>query len=453
MALHFASARSRILARSAALLLVSSITAACSTTSMTTGATGTTPAANTGQPMPPALVGNNPIANGQQNLAALPPTPGGTGAQPAVTSSPLPPAIAAQTPYPAPPATYGQQPAPTTTAAPPTQVAAAPTGQGQTITVTSGQTLYSLSRDYGVSVSAIAAANGLTQTSLLNIGQRIVIPAQGQLGTPPAPLGTITTQGTQVAATQPAPAAAPAPAATGPLPTQHVVRAGETMYAIAQMYGISPNALAQANNMASPDVVQVGQTLAIPGATRAPAGAPAGTQVAALGPTAAPAAAPLPAAIAATPTPAAPTPAAPTAVAVATPAAAPAPSVNGTSFRWPARGRILSDFGPKPGGGRNDGINIALPEGTQILAAEAGTVIYAGNEIPGYGNLVLIRHADNWVTAYAHTSQFLVSADQTVTRGQAIALVGQSGSVTAPQLHFELRRGSTPVNPLDYLAD
>lgn len=448
MALPFASKRSRILARSTALLLVSSIAAACSTTPMTTGATGTTPAANTGQPMPPALVGNNPISGGQQNFAALPPTPGGNPQQPPVTASPLPPAIAAAPAYPAPAPSYGQ-PAPATSPLP-AQVAAAPSSAGQTITVEPGATLYSLSRTYGVSVSAIAAANGLTQTSHLTIGQRIVIPPQGQLGTPPAPLGTIPQQGTQVAAAT-AGTAAP-PAIAGPLPTQHVVRAGETMYAIAQMYGISPNALAQANNMASPDVVRVGQTLAIPGATRAPAAAPvpaAATQVANAGPTAVPAPTPT-----ATPTPAAPTPtAAPTQTAAVNPTTVAAPSVNGTSFRWPARGRILSDFGPKPGGGRNDGINIALPEGTQILAAEAGTVIYAGNEIPGYGNLVLIRHADNWVTAYAHTSQFLVSNDQTVARGQPIALVGQSGSVTSPQLHFELRRGSTPVNPLDYLAE
>jgi murein DD-endopeptidase MepM/ murein hydrolase activator NlpD len=123
------------------------------------------------------------------------------------------------------------------------------------------------------------------------------------------------------------------------------------------------------------------------------------------------------------------------------------------SFRWPVHGRIISGFGSKPNGAQNDGINLAVPEGTSIKAAEAGTVIYAGNELPSYGNLVLIQHADNWITAYAHASQILVQRGDVVTRGQTIALAGQTGGVTSPQLHFELRHGSTPVNPLDYLTD
>ena len=128
------------------------------------------------------------------------------------------------------------------------------------------------------------------------------------------------------------------------------------------------------------------------------------------------------------------------------------PSANGTSFRWPVRGRIISAFGSKPNGEKNDGINLAVPEGTSVKAAEAGTVIYAGNELAGYGNLVLIRHADGWVTAYAHNSDLLVKRGDQVRRGQAIAHAGMSGSVNAPQVHFELRRGAKPVNPLDYLA-
>ena len=92
-----------------------------------------------------------------------------------------------------------------------------------------------------------------------------------------------------------------------------------------------------------------------------------------------------------------------------------------------------------------------MPEGTSIKAVEAGTVIYAGNELEGYGQLVLIRHADGWVSAYAHNSQILVKRGDTVRRGQIISRAGATGSVSAPQLHFELRRGSRPVNPLDYL--
>jgi len=117
-------------------------------------------------------------------------------------------------------------------------------------------------------------------------------------------------------------------------------------------------------------------------------------------------------------------------------------------FRWPARGRIIQGFS----NGGNDGINIAVPEGTQVKAAEAGVVAYAGNELKGYGNLVLIRHPNGFVTAYAHNGDIAVKRGDQVTRGQTIAKSGQTGNVASPQLHFELRKGSTPVDPTSYLA-
>jgi murein DD-endopeptidase MepM/ murein hydrolase activator NlpD len=117
-------------------------------------------------------------------------------------------------------------------------------------------------------------------------------------------------------------------------------------------------------------------------------------------------------------------------------------------FRWPARGRIIQAF--KPGG--NDGINIAVPEGTSVKAAESGVVAYAGNELKGYGNLILIRHPNGFVSAYANTSDIEVKRGETVKRGQTIAKSGQSGNVASPQLHFELRKGTTPVDPTQYLA-
>ena len=128
------------------------------------------------------------------------------------------------------------------------------------------------------------------------------------------------------------------------------------------------------------------------------------------------------------------------------------PSANGTTFRWPVRGRIISGFGPTANGERNDGINLAVPEGTSVKAAEAGTVIYAGNELAGYGNLILIRHADGWVSAYAHNEEIDVKRGDNVQRGQIIAKAGATGSVSSPQLHFELRKGAKPVNPMDYLS-
>ncbi len=121
-----------------------------------------------------------------------------------------------------------------------------------------------------------------------------------------------------------------------------------------------------------------------------------------------------------------------------------------TEFRWPAKGRVISGFGGK-GGASNDGINISLPEGTPVKAAESGTVAYAGSELKGYGNLVLIRHDGNWVSAYAHNDAILVKRGDKVERGQAIAKAGKTGSVDQPQVHFELRQGSKPVDPMPHL--
>jgi murein DD-endopeptidase MepM/ murein hydrolase activator NlpD len=128
-------------------------------------------------------------------------------------------------------------------------------------------------------------------------------------------------------------------------------------------------------------------------------------------------------------------------------AAAPAADAN-PEFRWPARGRIIQGF--KSGG--NDGINISVPEGTAVKAAENGVVAYAGSELKGYGNLVLIRHPNGFVSAYANNGAIEVKRGDTVKRGQTIAKSGQTGNVATPQLHFELRKGSTPVDPTNYLA-
>jgi murein DD-endopeptidase MepM/ murein hydrolase activator NlpD len=120
-------------------------------------------------------------------------------------------------------------------------------------------------------------------------------------------------------------------------------------------------------------------------------------------------------------------------------------------FRWPARGKIISGFGNQPGVGPNDGINISVPRGTEVHAAENGTVPYAGHEVQGYGNLVLIRHPEGWITAYAHNDSLMVKSGETVRRGQIIAKAGNTGSVSQPQLHFEIRQGATPVDPMQHL--
>jgi murein DD-endopeptidase MepM/ murein hydrolase activator NlpD len=112
---------------------------------------------------------------------------------------------------------------------------------------------------------------------------------------------------------------------------------------------------------------------------------------------------------------------------------------------------VISGFGPMTNGQQNDGINLAVPEGTAVRAAEDGVVAYAGNELKGYGNLVLVRHNNGFVSAYAHASELMVKKGDTVRRGQVIARSGATGTVQAPQLHFEIRKGSVPVDPMQFL--
>jgi murein DD-endopeptidase MepM/ murein hydrolase activator NlpD len=249
--------------------------------------------------------------------------------------------------------------------------------------------------------------------------------------------------------------------AASPSAGTHLVQSGDTAWNIAHRYGVSVDELAAANGGST--TVKLGQRLVIPGGH-----APQGVQVASLNPqeVAAPApAAPMPevpiAAATQTPAPlAAAAPAAEQQLALApqtgtagslAPAAPQAAASNG--FRWPVRGRVISGFGKKANGERNDGINLAVPEGSAVKAAEDGTVIYAGNELKSYGNLVLIRHNNGWVSAYAHNSALQVKRGDAVSRGQTVALSGMSGGVTTPQVHFELRKDATPVDPLQHLTE
>ncbi|HET9902431.1 MAG TPA: M23 family metallopeptidase [Xanthobacteraceae bacterium] len=251
--------------------------------------------------------------------------------------------------------------------------------------------------------------------------------------------------------------------------TVHVVGSGETLYGVARKYGKSRFEIARANGLDPNASIRIGQRLVIPGAAQARVRtasltptAPVHVPQPPVAPQAKPAAAakpPAPAPKVAARTPA--SDAAPVETArLSTPASDAAaeqkesqPAATGAvSFRWPVRGRVIAGFGPKPNGQQNDGINVAVPEGTSIKAAEDGVVAYAGNELKGYGNLVLVRHPNGYVTAYAHASELKVKRGDKVKRGQIIALAGQTGGVSSPQLHFEVRKGSTPVDPLQMLA-
>jgi murein DD-endopeptidase MepM/ murein hydrolase activator NlpD len=284
-------------------------------------------------------------------------------------------------------------------------------------------------------------------------------PLAAQAPLPPPPARDVT--GSIVRQPTPSFAAphAPPPPAAAPAGNVHVVAPGETLMSLSRRYHKPLRQIAAANHIPPYTRLKVGDRIVIPGrmvAAAAPAPAPA--------PAAHPAPPPAPARVAApkvqSPRVAlapAPAPAAPkisaeapsanyaAAGASATADAGATASVGAPSFKWPLRGRVISGF-PK-----NDGIDLAVPEGTAVHAAEDGVVAYAGNELKGYGNLILIRHQNGFVTAYAHASELMVKRNDQVRRGQVIAKSGQTGSVAAPQLHFEIRKGSTPVDPMQFL--
>ena len=130
------------------------------------------------------------------------------------------------------------------------------------------------------------------------------------------------------------------------------------------------------------------------------------------------------------------------------PSATQAPQFASLGFNWPVEGRLLNKFGP---GGGGDGIDIAVAEGTPVKAALGGDVIYAGNSLSGYGNLVLLRHEDGLVTAYAYNQELLVKKGVRVLQGEVIANSGKTGAAREAALHFEVRRGTQPVDPLSFL--
>jgi murein DD-endopeptidase MepM/ murein hydrolase activator NlpD len=248
-------------------------------------------------------------------------------------------------------------------------------------------------------------------------------------------------------------------------PAVHVVAPGETLIRIARKYNMSLADLAKLNKMPPHTKVNIGDRLNIPASRSARAAQPE-QKVAQPTALSAPATAKGKTEAKAAALPKAQPKAGPVLVShqptetasVATPNDAPATTNavragNGSmSFRWPAKGRIIAGFGPKTNGQTNDGINIALPEGTPIKAAEDGVVAYAGSELKGYGNLVLVRHADGYVTAYAHAKELMVKRGDPIKRGQTIARSGQTGNVDAPQLHFEIRKGPSPIDPMPHLS-
>lgn len=283
------------------------------------------------------------------------------------------------------------------------------------VVVGKGDTVYALSRRHQVPVRAIIEANHLEAPFILQVGQRIELP-RGRV---------------------------------------HKIVRGNTLYGIANAYEVNAFELARINGLKAPYVIHAGETLILPSdaqpsttvavspnaksrsprrsrtttARKAPAKAPAWTAPKNI------------------------KPASPTKTTAPTKrvALAPPPAKSTQGFLWPVRGKVISNYGVKSKGLHNDGINIQAGRGNPVIASENGVVAYAGNELRGFGNLLLIKHAGGWVTAYAHNDKLLVKRGDKIKRGQKIATIGSTGNVTTPQLHFEIRKGNKAQDPRRHL--
>jgi murein DD-endopeptidase MepM/ murein hydrolase activator NlpD len=346
-----------------------------------------------------------------------------------VASTPLAPPAAVSTAS-LPPAQAPYAPAPQNRVASSQPVGGSAAGWsvvgGSPIVVAQGDDAESVSRRYGVPTSALIKSNGLTSGSQIHAGMHLVIPVYSASGEPSGakPKKVAAADDADVSSAKHAKAkaakedvadATPKAKSKGKLDDKVAAKSADKPTSkVADKNGDKPAAKAPAQQLTAKNDVDTQMTTA-------KKSQPDVTPTASVKPndTAAP----------------------------MTSAQADAAGVA-PEFRWPARGRIIEAF--KAGG--NDGINIAVPEGTSVRAAESGVVAYAGDELKGYGNLVLIRHPNGFVTAYANNGELDVKRGETVKRGQIIAKSGQTGNVNSPQLHFELRKGSTPVDPTSYLA-
>lgn len=269
--------------------------------------------------------------------------------------------------------------------------------------VAEGETIYVVARRYRASIRELVVLNRLTAPYRLQAGQHLRLP----------------------------------------VPRFHQVAPGDTVYSISRRYRTDVRSLVRANAIAPPYTIQVGQRLRLPAGQRVAGGARPETPK----PESKPGRSSRPVAV---------MPASkPDRVGSRRGASAALPKPpprTAERFAWPVRGRLLSGYGAKRDGLHNDGINIAAVRGAPVKAAESGVVVYVGNELRGFGNLLLVRHSGGWMTAYAHTDEVVVKPGQTVRRGQLVARVGSSGSVSRPQLHFEIRKGRSAVDPTRYLV-
>ena len=263
------------------------------------------------------------------------------------------------------------------------------------VTVQKGDTLYSIARRYNVPIRDMIEANGLRPPYTLNIGRVLKMPNA----------------------------------------RFHIVEKGDTVYNISKRYDVDMRSLSKLNNIAAPYALRIGQRLVIPGSVVSSSTTPTTARKAAT----------------ASKTSSWKASSAKKKTTSAAKKKTTTVKKRTSKFAWPVQGKVVSNFGPIAKGRNNDGINIKAPLGTPVKAADAGTVAYAGNELRGFGNLILIKHSGGWMTAYAHNDRILVRKGQKVKKGEKISTVGSTGGVSTPQLHFEIRAGKKAVNPKAYL--
>lgn len=282
------------------------------------------------------------------------------------------------------------------------------------ITVAPGDTLYSLAQMYGTTVDALARENNLSVPYALSVGQKLKVPVEKESGavqTVAVPADANTTTRVEL--------------------SEITVAAGDTLYSLSRRYSVPVNDLAVMNNLSAPFALSVGQKLKVPDLSSAPVRSVATTKV-----------------------DSATVPVAKPKEKISSDPMQKLPTIGARSsskFSWPVRGRALSAYGAKGDGLFNDGINIAAARGTTVGAAENGVVAYAGNEVKGMGNLIIIQHSGGWMTVYAHLDSMTVRRGNKVSVGQKIGTVGETGKVDEPQLHFEIRKGTKAYNPSTYL--
>ena len=265
------------------------------------------------------------------------------------------------------------------------------------VVVKKGDTLYSISRRYDVPLREVIEINNLRPPYSLKIGQVLRMPTA----------------------------------------RYHVVAKGDTLYNISKRYNVDMNSLSRTNNIDAPYSLRIGQRLLLPGSVVSKET----TSYAAKSSTK----------TSSWKAPAKTTTTKKKTTSSSSKSYSTPVKKRSSKFAWPVKGQVISKFGPIAKGRNNDGINIKAALGTAVKAADAGTVAYAGNELKGFGNLILIKHSDGWITAYAHNDRLLVKKGQKVRKGEKIATVGSTGGVNTPQLHFEIRAGKKAVNPMAYL--